>query len=108
MPQVGTVYTIVIETGKQITDFVSFYNLPFKVLDHQTHKEMNSAYLYYYAYTKNSLEMLMRYALHFAANEADIKFDIFSCLGVMDNLSFIEQLKFGGGDGLINYYLYNY
>ena len=48
MPQMGTVYTIVIEKENLVTDFVSFYNLPNKILNHESHKSMNSAYLYYY------------------------------------------------------------
>jgi len=36
------------------------------------------------------------------------KFDVFNCLDLMDNSLFIEELKFGAGDGHLNYYLYNW
>ena len=35
-------------------------------------------------------------------------FDVFNALTVLDNPLFLEQLKFGAGDGQLNYYLYNY
>jgi glycylpeptide N-tetradecanoyltransferase len=36
------------------------------------------------------------------------KFDVFNSLSLMDNALFIEQQKFGKGDGQLHYYLYNY
>ena len=55
---------------------------------------MNSAYLYYYAYTANDLKEMMKYVLYFAVNECDIKFDAFTCLNIMDNNNFARDLKF--------------
>lgn len=40
------------------------------------------------------------------AKEAD--FDVFNCLDVMENKKFLENLKFGIGDGLLHYYLFNW
>ncbi|CAG8725304.1 7908_t:CDS:1, partial [Dentiscutata heterogama] len=34
--------------------------------------------------------------------------DVFNCLDLMDNKLFIEDLKFGPGDGYLNYYMYNW
>jgi glycylpeptide N-tetradecanoyltransferase len=34
--------------------------------------------------------------------------DVFNALDVMDNGSFLSDLKFGIGDGHLQYYLYNY
>ena len=31
-----------------------------------------------------------------------------NCLDLMDNGSFLRELKFGMGDGQLQYYLYNY
>jgi len=67
---------------------------------------MNVAYLYYYAYTQNSLTEMMKYALHYAKEEG--KFDVFNCLSIMDNAQFVGELKFGVGDGSLNFYMYNY
>jgi glycylpeptide N-tetradecanoyltransferase len=36
------------------------------------------------------------------------KFDVFNALSLMDNGLFLEQQKFGGGDGQLHYYLFNY
>lgn len=36
------------------------------------------------------------------------KFDVFNALTLMDNGLFLEQQKFGAGDGQLHYYLYNY
>lgn len=35
-------------------------------------------------------------------------FDVFNALTLQDNPFFLEQLKFGAGDGQLHYYLYNY
>uniref|UniRef100_A0A7S3IWN5 Glycylpeptide N-tetradecanoyltransferase n=1 Tax=Strombidium inclinatum TaxID=197538 RepID=A0A7S3IWN5_9SPIT len=115
MPRPGVVYTLVFEgeddQGKKaITDFISFYSLPSQILKRQNHDhtQMNIAYLYYYAFTKNSLTEMMKYVLHFAKEEADVKYDVFNCLSIMDNHEFVRDLKFGVGDGTLNYYMFNY
>jgi len=36
------------------------------------------------------------------------KFDVFNALTLLDNALFLEQQKFGAGDGQLHYYLYNY
>lgn len=102
------------ETHK-ITDFVSFYNLESTVIDHPKHNAVKAAYLYYYAtetaFTDNSkalkdrLLVLMNDAL-ICAKQA--KFDVFNALTLHDNPMFLEQLKFGAGDGQLHFYLYNY
>ncbi|KAJ5201856.1 uncharacterized protein N7498_006519 [Penicillium cinerascens] len=102
------------ETHK-ITDFVSFYNLESTVIDHPKHEAVRAAYLYYYAtetaFTgkqaalKERLLMLMNDAL-ICAKQA--KFDVFNALTLHDNPLFLEQLKFGAGDGQLHFYLYNY
>ena len=38
----------------------------------------------------------------------ELNFDVFNALDVMENTSFLESLKFGAGDGLLHYYLYNW
>ena len=35
-------------------------------------------------------------------------FDVFNALDLMDNKDFLEKLKFGIGDGNLQYYLYNW
>ena len=36
------------------------------------------------------------------------KFDVFNALSLMDNGLFLEEQKFGAGDGQLHYYLFNY
>jgi len=35
-------------------------------------------------------------------------FDVFNALSLMDNSLFLEQQKFGPGDGQLHFYLFNY
>ena len=35
-------------------------------------------------------------------------FDVFNALTLLDNPLFLEDQKFGAGDGMLHYYLYNY
>lgn len=51
---------------------------------------------------------MVQYALHYAKDISTVKFDVFNCLSIMDNDKFHAQLKFGLGDGILNYYFYNY
>jgi glycylpeptide N-tetradecanoyltransferase len=37
-----------------------------------------------------------------------LNFDVFNALTLLDNSLFLEQQKFGAGDGQLHYYLYNY
>ncbi|KAG8814419.1 glycylpeptide N-tetradecanoyltransferase [Serendipita sp. 400] len=77
---------------------------------------LDAAYLFYYATDvafktegdlplKRRLEELVTDAMTIAAQA---KFDVFNALTLMDNPLFLADLKFGSGDGLLNYYLYNW
>ena len=35
-------------------------------------------------------------------------FDVFNALDIMENHEFLKELKFGIGDGQLQYYLYNF
>lgn len=110
LPREGVVASYVVEEidekkEKTITDFISFYTLPSSVLKHETIKEMKAAYLYYYAATKTPLATLVRAAIVLAKAS---EHDVFNCLSIMDNKKFLEELKFGPGNGNLMFYLYNY
>jgi len=105
------------DTGK-ITDFFSFYSLPSTVINNSINPIVEAAYLYYYATeeglqtgddqeegVKQRLMSLIGDAL-IIANEA--KFDVFNALTLMDNVPILKDLKFGVGDGFLNFYLYNW
>lgn len=36
------------------------------------------------------------------------EFDVFNALDIMENNQFLKELKFGIGDGNLNYYFYNW
>jgi len=116
--QVLWVYVVEDPETKKITDFFSFFSLPSSVIGNTKYSVLDAAYLYYYATEtafepqaeesgalKRRLEDLIKDAL-IVADQA--KFDVFNALTLMDNVPSLEQLKFGAGDGLLNYYLYNW
>ncbi|KAI8989663.1 N-myristoyl transferase [Trametes punicea] len=114
------VWTYVVENPKthKITDFISFYSLPSTIMNHDKYHLLNAAYLFYYGTEtafepgaeesgrlKKRLEELVGDALVIAHNA---EFDVFNAMTLMDNVSFLQDLKFGQGDGLLNFYLYNW
>ncbi|KZT56406.1 N-myristoyl transferase [Calocera cornea HHB12733] len=106
------VWAYVVETDGKITDFFSFYTLPSSVIGNtKGHKMLEAAYLFYYA--TDAPEANMKKRLYELIGDAliiakDAKFDVFNALTLMDNWSFLEDHKFGKGDGLLNFYLYNW
>ncbi|CAJ0639488.1 8925_t:CDS:10 [Entrophospora sp. SA101] len=114
LPRENVVWSYVVEDTetKEITDFFSFYYLPSSVIGNPTHKTINAVYLFYYAIKetdeegiKGKLQSLMKDALILAKLK---NVDVFNCLDIMDNKVFISDLKFGAGDGYLNYYMYNW
>jgi len=115
--QVVWAYVVVNQETCKITDFFSFYSLPSTVINNTKHSTLQTAYLYYYATEtafrkdaeggelKKRLDILISDAL-FVANEA--MFDVFYAMTLMDNVSFLQDLKFGAGEGILNFYLYNW
>ncbi|KAL2163341.1 hypothetical protein VTH06DRAFT_5398 [Thermothelomyces fergusii] len=114
--QVVWSYVVEDENGK-ITDFFSFYCLESSVIKSTKYSSIRAAYLFYYAtevvFTapddrsalKARLNALMADALILAKRH---NFDVFNALTLMDNSLFLEQQKFGPGDGQLHYYLFNY
>jgi glycylpeptide N-tetradecanoyltransferase len=89
-------------TTHDITDYVSFYNLPSSVTSpNAKHPILDAAYLFYYAtdvvfkpngdvLLKRRLEELLTDAMIIACQA---KFDVFNALTLMDNPSFLPHLK---------------
>jgi glycylpeptide N-tetradecanoyltransferase len=86
-----------------VTDFLSFYHLPSAILHHND--TLHAAYSYYNVATSLPLEDLMKDALILAKNMGS---DVFNALNLMENQEFLEELKFGTGDGNLQYYIYNW
>lgn len=100
---------------KRITDFFSFYCLESSVIGNSKHENVRAAYLFYYASEKafNAVEEGLKERLNELMYDALIlakkfNFDVFNALTLLDNPLFLEQQKFGAGDGQLHYYLYNY
>mmetsp|Transcript_155564 Transcript_155564/g.282953 ORF Transcript_155564/g.282953 Transcript_155564/m.282953 type:complete len:497 (+) Transcript_155564:189-1679(+) len=107
LPRDGVVYSYVREdlvTG-DVTDVCSFYSLPSTILGHDKYNLLKAAYSYWNVATTVPIHELMYDALILAKQQ---DFDVFNALNVMENDYFLKELKFGIGDGFLQYYLYNW
>lgn len=105
-PREGIVDSFVVkDESDSVTDMISFYTLPSTVMHHPVHKQLKAAYSFYNVSEKTPLIDLMQDAL-ILAKQRD--FDVFNALDLMENKEFLEKLKFGIGDGNLQYYLYNW
>jgi glycylpeptide N-tetradecanoyltransferase len=107
LPRENVITTYVVEDpkSKKITDLFSFYTLCSSIIGHDKYKTLRAAYSFYNVPGSASLKDLVQDAL-IVANRDD--FDVFNCLDVMDNVTIMKDLKFGIGDGNLQYYLYNW
>lgn len=87
----------------KITDFISFYHLPSSILHHND--TLHAAYSFYNVANSVSLQQLMKDALILAKQTGS---DVFNALDLMENKPCFEPLKFGMGDGTLQYYIYNW
>lgn len=107
LPTENVVDSYVVESPEshKVTDFCSFYSLPSSILGNQNYSILKAAYSFYNVATKTPFLQLMNDVL-IVAKQKD--YDVFNALDVMQNETFIKDLKFGPGDGKLHYYLYNY
>lgn len=106
LPIQGVISSYVVENKGEISGFFSYYHLRSSILQNQKHDKLFSAYSFYNVVTNNILlDDLISDALLYAYNEGC---DVFNCLTVMENSSFLELLKFGEGNGNLHYYIYNW
>mmetsp|Transcript_5270 Transcript_5270/g.13190 ORF Transcript_5270/g.13190 Transcript_5270/m.13190 type:complete len:452 (-) Transcript_5270:25-1380(-) len=107
LPRDDVIYTYVVESEQsgKITDLMSFYSLPSTIIGNEHHKELRAAFSYYNIANTVDLKSLMEDALVVAQLN---KFDVFNALDIMQNAQFMRDLKFGIGDGHLQYYLYNW
>eukprot|EP00479_Gromia_sphaerica_P006636 TRINITY_DN194_c0_g1_i1.p1 TRINITY_DN194_c0_g1~~TRINITY_DN194_c0_g1_i1.p1 ORF type:complete len:407 (+),score=82.44 TRINITY_DN194_c0_g1_i1:77-1297(+) len=107
LPREGVIDCYVVEDPEthELTDMVSFYTLPSSIIGNKNHKTLKAAYSFYNVSTKTPWKQLMTDALIFDKKE---QFDVFNALNVMENDKFLKGLKFGIGDGHLQYYLYNW
>lgn len=106
LPRASVINTYVVvdeNDKKKVTDMVSFYHLPSTILRRK--ETLYASYSYYNVATSMDLEDLMRDALVLAK---ETNTDVFNALNLMENESFLEELKFARGDGTLQYYIYNW
>jgi len=101
----GVINTYVVEKGDVVTDMISFYTLPSTVIGNEKYPKLNAAYSFYNVSTETNLTELMKASLILSKSLGG---DVFNCLDIHDNPTFLEDLKFGPGDGNLQYYLYNW
>ncbi|KAI8937525.1 hypothetical protein NX059_005243 [Plenodomus lindquistii] len=118
-PKEQVVWSYVVEDPHthKITDYFSFYNLESTVIGNKKHNTIKAAYLFYYgtevAFEKDSNDAKLKQRLNLLMKDALIlakkaEFDVFNALTLLDNPLFLEEQRFGAGDGSLHYYLYNY
>lgn len=103
------------DNDKKITDFFSFFCVESSII--KNNSVLRVAYLFYYATETGLGESVDRAALktrlNALINDALVlakkaKMEVFNALTLMDNGLFLEQQKFGAGDGQLHFYLFNY
>ena len=117
-PRPGVIHTYVrcgdAADPTRVTDCLSFYHLPSKILHAssgsnggETYDRLYAAYSFYNIATTVPLSQWMKDAL-ILARQCDC--DVYNCLNLMDNdpETLLSELKFGPGDGTLHYYLYNW
>ncbi|GAA5888023.1 hypothetical protein JCM16303_000183 [Sporobolomyces ruberrimus] len=132
------VWTYVVEDPEthRITDLFSLYSLPSTAVKSSPLQTVNAAYLFYYATdcTPSTSDLgdgstatkVVNWKDESEEEKAQLKkrlntlvgdamicsqklgFDVLNALTLQDNSLFLEDLKFGRGDGFLNFYLYNY
>ncbi|KAG7574848.1 Myristoyl-CoA:protein N-myristoyltransferase C-terminal [Arabidopsis suecica] len=97
-------YLVVSPESHDVTDFCSFYSVP-ATITNRKYKTVECAYSYYNVATVTSLPKLMNDALIVSKQKG---FDVFYALDVMQNETFLKELRFNPKDSPLHYYLYNY
>jgi glycylpeptide N-tetradecanoyltransferase len=107
LPQDNVIYSYVVvdPESKEITDFFSFYSLPSSVLMSAKYPTLNAAYAFYVVPNRFPLVAIFKDMLILAKKHG---FDVFNTLDLMENATIFGDLRFGQGDGNLQYYLYNW
>jgi glycylpeptide N-tetradecanoyltransferase len=103
LPRETVVDSFVVEVDGKVTDFLSFYHLASTILNQND--TLFAAYSFYNVARTVSSQELMKDALILAKQKGS---DVFNALDLMENRDILEPLKFGMGDGQLQYYLFNW
>ena len=107
LPRKGVMSSYVVEdpATHAVTALGSFYSLPSSILTNPKYKRLSAAYLYYCVNTRGPISAVVSDLLVLAKQ---MNYDVFNCLDLMDNGTFLQDLKFGPGDGTLHYYIFNW
>lgn len=98
-------YVIENDNG-EVEDFISYYKLRSKLLNHKKHKEVQEAYLYMYSSDKFPIDHLLNNIITIAQRDG---VDVFNALTQMETKSqMLTENKFLEGTGNLNAYVYNW
>ena len=103
LPRKDVIDSFVVEVDGKVTDFLSFYHLASTILNQND--TLYAAYSYYNIARTVSFQDLMKDALILAKQKGS---DVFNALDLMENREIFEPLKFGMGDGQLQYYIFNW
>ena len=95
-----------VEKPGRLRAFVSFYNISNVVIGNPKHSELLASFLWMYAAEDD--EMLRNMVNDAMICAKNVGSDVFNCLNIMRNETFLDDLKFNAGDGDLNFYLYNW
>ncbi|KAK0407205.1 hypothetical protein QR680_019073 [Steinernema hermaphroditum] len=104
LPRPKVVYTYVVEKDGKVTDFISFYSLPWSIMNHPKYKMLHCAYSFYNVATSVNLVELVNDGLILAKKEG---FDDFVATDFMENKGFLEKLRFDMASANLLYHLCN-
>ncbi len=93
---------VLINDHKEVTDIISFYSLPSKVI--RTNYYINAVYSWYNIGSTLITSALIKDALILAKIKG---FDTYKCMNIMENCNILRELKFMETDGTLHYFSYN-
>lgn len=99
----NTIYTYVVENDDNITDWISFYSLPYLVSN--TREKIWTAHLLRLEITQTSVVDMMKNIFNICQQ---LDFDIFLTLNLFDINKHIKDLKLNTDDVNVDFYNYNY
>jgi len=99
------IYSYVVENETEITDFISFFDLPNQVRENTKYDNLKVAYGYYYFYFNTPIETLVSNCLLLLKRKG---YELLNYLDQYDNQSFFDKLKFKKSTASMNFNFFNW
>lgn len=101
LPIKNSVITFVLKNENKVKEYISYFfintNLKY------SNKKIKAAYLH--SWSSKNIRLLLNESFLLLKNES---VDVVNCLGLGNNLTFVNDDDFLEGTGVLNYYFYNY